>query len=51
MAVAVALHVTDTHLAANYEWRDQALMFNVVNVNRETFVGVNWLPPQVEYRK
>ena len=49
-SVAVALHVTDTHLAANYEWRDQALMFNVVNVNRDQFVGVNWLPPQVEYQ-
>ena len=50
-SVSTALHVAETHLAANYEWRDQALMFNVVNVNRETFVGVNWLPPQVEYQK
>lgn len=50
-SVATALHVADNHLAQNYEWRDQALMFNVVNVNRETFVGVNWLPPQVEYQK
>ena len=50
-SVSTALHVADTHLASNYEWRDQALMFNVVNVNRDTFVGVNWLPPQVEYQK
>lgn len=50
-SVSTALHVADTHLATNYEWRDQALMFNVVNVNRDTFVGVNWLPPQVEYTK
>ena len=50
-SVSTALHVAETHLAANYEWRDQALMFNVVNVNRDTFVGVNWLPPQVEYTK
>ena len=50
-SIATALHVADNHLAQNYEWRDQALMFNVVNVNRETFVGVNWLPPQVEYTK
>ena len=50
-SVATALHVADNHLAQNYEWRDQALMFNVVNVNRESFVGVNWLPPQVEYQK
>lgn len=50
-SVSTALHVAETHLAANYEWRDQALMFNVVNVNRGIFLGVNWLPPQVEYQK
>ena len=50
-SVSTALHVTDTHLATNYEWRDQALMFNVVNVNRDQFVGVNWIPPQVEYQR
>lgn len=50
-SVSTALHVADTHLATNYEWRDQALIFNVVNVNREQFVGVNWLPPQVEYQR
>lgn len=50
-SVSTALHVAETHLAANYEWRDQALMFNIVNANREPFVGVNWLPPQVEYQK
>jgi lipopolysaccharide transport system ATP-binding protein len=48
-SVSTALHTADTHLAANYEWRDQALMFNVVNVNRDQFVGLNWIPPQVEY--
>ena len=50
-SVSTALHVTDTHLATNYEWRDQALMFNVVNVNRDQFVGVNWIPPLVEYQR
>ena len=50
-SVSTALHVADTHLATNYEWRDQALMFNVVNLNRHQFVGVNWIPPQVEYQR
>ena len=50
-SISTALHVTDTHQATNYEWRDQALMFNVVNVNRDQFVGVNWIPPQVEYQR
>ena len=50
-SVSTALHVADTHLVANYEWRDQALMFNVVNLNRDQFVGVNWLPPRLEYQR
>jgi len=50
-SVSTALHVADTHLAANYEWRDLALMFNVVNLNRNQFVGVSWIPPQVEYQR
>ena len=47
-SVSTALHATDTHLSANYEWRDLALMFNVNNINRKTFIGVNWLPPDLE---
>lgn len=47
-SVSTALHVADTHLSSNYEWRDLALMFNVTNVNRDIFVGVNWLPPRLE---
>ena len=47
-SVSTALHVAENHLSANYEWRDLALMFNVTNINRDTFVGVNWLPPRVE---
>lgn len=44
-SVAVALHTADTHVANNYEWRDLALVFNVVNLDKTTFVGVTWLPP------
>nr|WP_312988254.1 ABC transporter ATP-binding protein [Comamonas koreensis] len=47
-SVSTALHVADTHISANYEWRDLALIFNVANVNREIFVGVNWMPPRLE---
>jgi len=46
-SIAVALHTADTHLANNYEWRDLALVFNVVNVNKELFVGVAWMPPKL----
>jgi len=44
-SLAVALHTTDTHIANNYEWRDLALVFSVVNLDKATFVGVTWLPP------
>ena len=47
-SVAVALHTADTHIAKNYEWRDLALVFNVVNVDKGNFVGVSWLPPVME---
>ena len=47
-AVTTALHMAETHVVKNFEWRDLALVFTIVNVNRQQFVGVNWLPPQVE---
>jgi len=47
-SVAIALHASDSHVARNYEWRDLALVFSVVNLSREQFVGSAWLPPQVE---
>lgn len=47
-SVAVALHATNSHIARNYEWRDLALLFNVINISREEFVGLAWIPPSVE---
>ncbi len=47
-SIATALHTTDTHISKNYEWRDLALIFNVVNIEQSRFVGVTWLPPKVE---
>ncbi len=47
-SVAVALHATDSHVADNYEWRDLALLFNVVNMSKDSFVGLAWIPPIVE---
>ncbi|WP_353233649.1 ABC transporter ATP-binding protein [Diaphorobacter ruginosibacter] len=50
-SISTALHVSDNHIAANYEWRDLALIFNVVNMNRRRFTGGNWLPPQIEFQR
>jgi lipopolysaccharide transport system ATP-binding protein len=47
-SVTTALHSAESHLVANYEWKDQALIFQVVNSNNPQFEGVAWLPPILE---
>ncbi|HBM65962.1 MAG TPA: sugar ABC transporter ATP-binding protein [Pseudomonas sp.] len=47
-SVQTALVSTDTHLVNNYEWRDLALLFNVVNINKPHFAGIAWLDPNIE---
>lgn len=47
-SIAVALHSSATHIKKNYEWRNLALVFNVVNLNKSSFIGMNWLPPKTE---
>ncbi|MBU2954465.1 ABC transporter ATP-binding protein [Marinobacter sp. F3R08] len=46
-SVVTALHAMDSHIEANYEWRDLAMVFNVVNVNRMQFQGCNWIEPKI----
>jgi lipopolysaccharide transport system ATP-binding protein len=47
-SVTTALTSSETHLADNYEWRDLALLFIVMNMNRKEFVGTSWLEPVIE---
>ncbi|MBC7573926.1 MAG: ABC transporter ATP-binding protein [Herminiimonas sp.] len=47
-SVATALVSTETHLVNNYEWRDLALVFTVMNMTREHFAGCAWLDPSIE---
>lgn len=47
-SITTALTSSDTHLADNYEWRDLAALFMVMNMNRNVFVGTSWLEPEVE---
>lgn len=49
-SVAVAAHAGHTHVIDNYEWRDNALVFEVANTDKEEFVGSAWIPPKLEYR-
>ncbi len=46
-SVAVALTSSDTHLGNNYEWRDLALLFSVVNNTKPIFAGNVWLDASV----
>jgi len=47
-SIATSLHADDTHLGQNFEWKDLALVFNVVNLDKVYFVGSAWLPPKLE---
>lgn len=47
-SVQTALVDGDTHLSCNYEWKDMALMFNVVNTDKPQFQGTVWTAPRIE---
>lgn len=49
-SVQTALCSTDTHLVDNYEWRDLALVFNVVNNSKAHFAGYTWIDPKIRIR-
>ena len=46
-SIATALSKSDSHLEENYEWRDLALIFSVVNRKSNKFAGVVCLNPSV----
>lgn len=47
-SVQTALVSTDTHLVNNYEWRDLALVFNVINASKPHFAGSAWIPTTIQ---
>jgi len=50
-SVQTALVDRDTHLTANYEWIDLAFIFNVVNLDKTTFVGALWNEPNITIKE
>ncbi|OMG65220.1 ABC transporter ATP-binding protein [Stutzerimonas balearica] len=50
-SVQIALVDRDTHLSKNYEWRDLAVVFNVINTDRNTFTGCLWNEPVISIEK
>ena len=47
-SVAVSLSRLDSHLDKNYEWRDFALIFHVINTKKPDFVGCASLDARLE---
>ena len=50
-SIQTALTDKDTHLSANYEWKDLALIFNVINIDKTYFVGCSWNEPKIKVEK
>lgn len=51
-SIQVALHEKEAAAAGlTYEWRDLALLFTVVNTDKDFFVGCNWSHPDIEIRE
>lgn len=50
-SIHTALSSTDTHMVNNYEWRELALVFHVVNINKAHFAGCAWIDPVIAIRE
>jgi lipopolysaccharide transport system ATP-binding protein len=50
-SIQTALVDRDTHMTANYEWRDLALVFKVINIDKNLFIGCNWNEPHIKVEK
>jgi len=50
-SIAFSLSREDSHVDKNYEWRDRGLIFQVVNSQRENFVGCAWLESHLEIER
>lgn len=50
-SIQTALVDKDTHLTANYEWKDLAVVFNVINIDKIHFAGCLWNEPIIKVEK
>ncbi|MFJ3051322.1 ABC transporter ATP-binding protein [Pseudomonas nitroreducens] len=50
-SVSLSLSRFDSHLDGNYEWRDCAMIFHVINNSRENFIGYSWLGAQLSIER
>jgi lipopolysaccharide transport system ATP-binding protein len=47
-SITCALHANETHVSSNYEWTDNAIVFEVLNVDHPYFIGTACLPARFE---
>ncbi len=47
-SVTTALTRGESHLDQNFEWSDNLLVFDVINVDKNIFIGSQWLPHSFE---
>ena len=50
-SIQTALVDANTHLSQNYEWKDFALMFTVVNLTKPNFVGLIYNEPTINIHR
>ena len=50
-SVQTALVDEGSHLGVNYEWKDLALVFKVVNIDKTPFEGLSWAEPVIGIRE
>ena len=50
-SVSTSLHSSDTHLTNNYQWVDHALVFQMVNMEKDFFLGSSWVMPTIECKR
>lgn len=46
-SIQIALVSSETHLENNYEWRDNAYVFKIVNTDKDFFAGMMWLDQKI----
>ena len=46
-SISIALHTGATHVDTSFEWKDLALTFDVLNINKKAFIGACWIEPVI----
>lgn len=50
-SLTVAIHASDTHISENFDWWDQALIFEIVPGSQPYFIGLSYLPVSVQVKE